>query len=169
MASKKFDSTVAEYATILGEIAELSSKLHALSATKAEMEQAFHSELAEGMHPAGHYILEVATKITKGRKTTSWKSVAEGVSETLPGITEALSEAFPAEAASFKKFEAEATALHDDLLAEATKVGPDKSEPVITLHDAAGKKGKGEPEAEADEPKAEKPRRKHHLRVVGAA
>jgi hypothetical protein len=168
MASKKIVAQVTDYANTLAEIAELGAKLKTAAAHKAELEEMFHADLAEGMHPAGRYVLEVATKTKKGRKSTSWKSVAEGVSETLPGIREALTEAFPAEADSFKKFEAEASALHDDLLAENTKVSPDTTEPVITLHDTAGKKDKDESKAEADEPKTEKPRRKHQLRVVGA-
>lgn len=166
MATKKLIAQVTDYSNTIAQIEELTRQLKKAGDHKAALESAFGGELADGMHPAGQYILEVATKTKKGRKSTSWKSVAEGVSETLPGITEALAEAFPAEVASFRKFEAEATALHDDLLGENTKVGPDSNEKVIQLHETAGKADK-KAEAKTDEPEAAKPRRKHQLRVAG--
>lgn len=167
MATKKqIVENVAKYASTMELISELSKRLKEATENKASMEQMFHDDLAEGMHPAGKFVLEVGTKTKKGRKSTSWKTVAEGVGETLPGISEALTEAFPAEADSFKKFEAEATALHDELLDENTKVGPDVDEPVIKLHETAGKSGK-KAEVEADDEPKPKSSRKHQLRVVG--
>jgi hypothetical protein len=166
MATKKLIAQAIDYANTLEQIKELKKLLKTATDHQGELETGFKKDLADGMHPVGKFVLEVKTETKKGRKSPSWKSIAEGVSETLPGISEALGEKFPAEAESFGKFEAEATALYTDLCEEHTKVGPSTEEKTVTLHDVAGKADK-KAEAEAEESQATKPHRKHHLRVAG--
>ena len=86
---------IKELGPLMEEMNELSAKVTSISKQIEIRKASVLSSLGVGNFTIKGWICQIEEKISKGRTSTSWKSVAEGVKESYLEIESAMTEKYP--------------------------------------------------------------------------
>jgi len=114
----------------------LSARLTEVNEEIGEIEEKFKS-LSRGTHIYGAYVVAVLEKAIKGRKSTSWKIVAENVHSYIEVVRDKLLIKYVEAAPAINAFAKNMDKRYNEFVNENTKSAEDKTETVVEFTKAA--------------------------------